>query len=536
MESAPAEAVFDAFREKGFEYIGSAGDGWIKLRGHLRPEPGQTVLCEIHLDPKFSEVPRVKLLELPPNLPPVVPHLSASGGLCYIAAGTKVLDIFDPVGQSLACLVKAEEVLGRIISDQMVDDLEDEFYAYWDGKLCLDDTEGDALGWQGCIVARGDEQNVWFATDNIERTRQKIKLLGLSDTNKTVSTCRVKTCARPSPSTKHWPPKTFGDLLNWQGALDLNCRRKILQRVEEGKDNQKAGVLILIKSPLMTYGFAILYDAKSRSRNRRRSLFQLEVLPVSVSRIDDGYIAQRNIPGMITLAGKEITLVGCGTIGGFLSEQLVKAGAGTLGGRLTIVDFDRLLPQNLGRHRLGFPDLLSNKAAAMKAELERVSPGVKIRALPVDVRDAQLGEIDLLINATGEASLGHWLGKTYSPIVPLLSVWIEGPGTAVRAILKSTAAGACHRCLWHSKKKGQLRSTIEPLPDVMAGQGCEGLYVPFPASVSIHAASLASEMALDWANGTVSPALRTRVLARGFQLGTPDCDPMIDPECPICNS
>lgn len=176
-------------------------------------------------------------------------------------------------------------------------------------------------------------------------------------------------------------------------------------------------------------------------------------MPVSVIRIDDRYLAQRNIPKSKTLAGKRIALVGCGTIGGYLSDMLVKAGAGSCGGKLTLVDFDGLLPQNIGRHRLGFPDLLSNKAEAMAKELKRLSPGVEVHALPVDVRQAQLGKLDLLIDATGEESLGHWLCGRYRAPTPMLSVWIEGPGTAVRALLRTNASGACYRCLWQKPQK-----------------------------------------------------------------------------------
>jgi tRNA A37 threonylcarbamoyladenosine dehydratase len=102
-----------------------------------------------------------------------------------------------------------------------------------------------------------------------------------------------------------------------------------------------------------------------------------------VIRIDDCVIRpERNIPKSKTLAGKRIALVGCGTIGGYLSDMLVKAGAGSCGGKLTLVDFDGLLPQNIGRHRLGFPDLLSNKAEAMAKNAAGLSPGVEVHALP----------------------------------------------------------------------------------------------------------------------------------------------------------
>jgi molybdopterin/thiamine biosynthesis adenylyltransferase len=533
--------VIEAFKQQGFEFVSKTDDGWFKLRGPLTP-PGadKGCPCEVQLDPAFFDLPRIRLLDIPPELPKAVPHLGADGGLCYIAKGTVVLDIYDPVGQSLACLQRAAEVFGRILKGEMVEDLAEEFFAYWNGWLCFVDMQGGDLGRQNCIVARANGNPLWFITDNEDLTTRKLHSLGYQVTDKTVLTYRVKTTAQPRPLTSHWPPETVGDVLAWQGTLDSRCRRKIHERIKEGQRKKANGVLIIIESPLMTYGFAVLFDRqasqKTKLADRRDSSFGLKVMPVSVIRIDDRYLAQRNIPKSKTLAGKRIALVGCGTIGGYLSDMLVKAGAGTCGGKLTLVDFDCLLPQNIGRHRLGFPDLLSNKAEAMAKELKRLSPGAEVYALPVDVRQAQLGQPDLLIDATGEESLGHWLCGRYRVPTPMLSVWIEGPGTAVRALLRTNASGACYRCLWHSRQRGEFRSTLDALPNILAGHGCEGLYVPFPASVSVQAASLGAEMALDWINGVHSPALRTRLIDQTHQLATPDCDPLRDQGCPLCNS
>ncbi len=538
---AAVSDVVEAFKQQGFEFVGKTANGWFKLRGLLIP-PGtdKGCPCEVQLDPTFFDLPRIRLLEIPPELPKAVPHLGAEGGLCYLAKGTVVLDIYDPVGQSLACLQRAAAVLGQILKGEMIEDLAEEFFAYWHGWLCFVDMQGDDLGRQNCIVARTNEDPLWFITDNEDRTKRKLNSLGFQVTDKTVLTYRVKTTAQPRPLTSHWPPETVGDVLAWQSTLDPRCRRKIHERVKEGESKKANGVLIIIESPLMTYGFAVLFDHQASPKNkladRRDSSYGWKVLPVSVIRIDDRYLAQRNIPKSKTLAGKRIVLVGCGTIGGYLSDMLVKAGAGTCGGKLTLVDFDCLFPQNIGRHRLGFPDLLSNKAEAMAKELKRLSPGAEVHALPVDVRQAQLGQVDLLIDATGEESLGHWLCGRYRAPTPMLSVWIEGPGTAVRALLRTHTSGACYRCLWHSQRRGELRSTLDPLPTILAGHGCEGLYVPFPASVSVQAASLGAEMALDWVNGVNSPALRTRLIDQTHQLATPDFDPLPDQDCPICNS
>lgn len=542
MSSVAAVAdVIEAFEQQGFKFVGKTDNGWFKLRGPLTlPGTDISCPCEVQLDPTFYDLPRIRLLNIPPELPKAVPHLGADGGLCYLAKGTVVLDIYDPVGQSLACLQRAAAVFGQILKGEMIEDLAEEFFAYWDGWLCFVDMQGEDLGRQNCIVAQANGNPLWFITDNEDRTKRKLNSLGYQVTDKTVLTYRVKTTAQPRPLTSNWPPETVGDVLAWQSTLDPRCRRKIHERIKDGESKKANGVLIVIESPLMTYGFAVLIDhqvsQKTKLADRRDSSYGLKVMPVSVIRIDDRYLAQRNIPKSKTLAGKRIALVGCGTIGGYLSDMLVKAGAGTCGGKLTLVDFDCLLPQNIGRHRLGFPDLLSNKAEAMAKELTRMSPGAEVHALPVDARQAQLGQLDLLIDATGEESLGHWLCDRYRAPTPMLSVWIEGPGTAVRALLRTNASGGCYRCLWHSHRSGELRSTLDPLPTILAGHGCEGLYVPFPASVSVQAASLGAEMALDWISGVHSPALRTRLIDQTHQLATPDCDPLQDRDCPICSS
>ena len=543
MSGAPAVAdVIEAFEQQGFVFVGKTDDGWFKLHGCLNPPgAGKGCPCEVQLDPTFFDLPRIRLLEIPSELPAAVPHLGADGGLCYLAKGTVVLDIYDPVGQSLACLQHAAVLFGQILKGEMIEDLAEEFFAYWHGGLCFVDMQGEDLGRQNCIVAQANGNPLWFITDNEDRTTEKLKSLGYQVTDRTVLTYRVKTGAQPRPLTGHWPPETVRDILAWQSTLAPRCRRKIHERIKEGERKKANGVLIVIESPLMTYGFVVLYDRqrpvkKSKLADRKDSSYGLKVIPISVVRIDDRYLAQRNMPKSKTLAGKNLAVVGCGTIGGYLSDMLVKAGAGTCGGKLTLVDFDCLLPQNIGRHRLGFPDLLSNKAEAMAKELKRLAPGAEIRSLPVDVRQAKLGELDLLIDATGEESLGHWLCDHHLLPTPMLSVWIEGPGTAVRALLRTHASGACYRCLWHSNRRGELRSTVDPLPAILAGHGCEGLYVPFPASVSVHAASLGAEMALDWVNGVHSPALRTRIIDRTQQSATPDCDPLRNPECPVCNS
>lgn len=536
-EDTPLTKVIDAFKLRSFTFVGCADDGWLKLRGPLMAS-GKSYACEIMLDPQFFELPRVRLLELPDSLTHAIPHLGSGGYLCYIAKGTVVLDIFDPVGQTLACLQCAEDIFSRILQGDFVEDLEEEFYAYWNGPLCLVDMQDQRLGQQNALVIKNGASFTAVVTDDVSRTRRKLKSLSWDTVDYTILTYRIRTNAKPRPHTKAWPPKTVKDILIWQGLLDQRCRKKIGERIETAFATTAKGALILVESPLMTYGFVVVFDRKLFQKGMRPqprpSIYSQNVMPMSVVRIDDRYMAQRNVPNMLTLASKHLVIVGCGTIGGYLAEMLVKAGAGTGGGTLTLVDLDSLYPQNIGRHRLGFPNLFCNKATGMAEELQRMSPGADICARPVDVKTVDLGMVDLLIDTTGEESLGHWLCQRHLPTTPMLSVWVDGPGVAIRALLRTKRTGACYRCLCDFNRKGQFTTIVGTMPMLMAGQGCEDLYVPFPASVSVQAASLGGEMVLSWANNSFSPSLRTKLIDSNYQLATHDCDPPRMEECPAC--
>lgn len=529
-------------QSRGFTHLGRTPSRWLRFEGPLNTSEG-VFDCDFSVDPSFFSLPVVQLKKLPATLGPVTPHLGVNGWLCYLAANTVVLDIFDPIGQTLRCLAEAERVLGCVLRGEMVDDLEEEFFVHWYSQLCLFDMQklerGEVPAF--CVISKTGARTP-VLTDDLERTVAKIDALQLHQKRQRMLAYVVGSSAQPRPSQKAWPPETVADILSWQRELDKGCARKIQQRISEAHRLKLKDALIFITTPKLNYGFqvhfeqSILDDEKFKLARGTERLYSLRVTRLTAIRIDEKYIAQRNIPSLKTLAGLKIALIGCGTIGGYLADMLVKAGAGTGGGKLTLVDFELLMPQNVGRHRLGLPFSFKNKADGIATVLQNDAPGVSVRALEVDVRDAHLGDIDLLIDATGEEALGHWLTSNYVPSTPMLSVWIEGPGAAVRGLMKTAGDGACYRCLSTYSRAGQFSTVQGEVPYVMAGHGCEGLYVPFPATVSIQAAALGAEMALAWANGKFSSSLRTKITDCAYTLATADCDPPRIKDCPACSS
>ncbi|MDD2991623.1 MAG: ThiF family adenylyltransferase [Zoogloea sp.] len=523
-----------ALHQRGFSYLRRDGLGWMRFAGELRLK-AKNYPCEIAVSPGLDEFPRVWLTPVPSGRPELQPHLSANGYLCYLALGSVIFDFFDPIRQTMACLDRAEQVLEDILAGKMVEDLAEEFPITWSRDWCLLDVDKRRSGSLGAYTFDGKTSIV---TDDKARTHAKLEAIGLGLPKVELPAFRVCTKARPMPLQEGWPPRTVQAFLKWQNTLDPRCGKKVEQRLMEMFRVKVPRVLVLIDSPQVKYGIKVALKRDPAGTGNKPSLrellYRLPLHRISVCRIDDPYLAERNLPGSKTLAGLKVGLVGCGTIGGYLAEMLAKAGAGTVGGKLTLVDMGSLEPGNLGRHRLGFSALIKKKAEAMCDELRRVAPGIDAVAVVGDVKAVNLGPLDLLIDATGEQGLTDWLTWKYADKVPFLSAWVEGSGLAVRALLKAKPEYACARCVSQPPLRDQYRVFDVPPEVIMKGYGCEGLYVAFPASASVQAAALAMEMVQAWLDGSDSPSFRTRVLDQSHEVRFKDCSPQRYEGCPAC--
>lgn len=513
---------------------------YLTVEGALATRYGN-VLCEVHIDRTFHDFPIVNLSDpLPACLLPIAPHIGPKGNLCYIASSAAVVDIYSPINQTLAALERAAEVLDQIMAGERVDDLQEEFYAFLpDGALYTDIANPET----GRIsMLRLDGGSGLVCTDNIARTQAKFSGLTREFSEFTGITKKITTRQPPRPLIDEWPPQTVGEMLQWQSKLDDACRRKIQASIVKAYRAQAALMALVIESPTSQYAIAVLDLQKCKrpkKTNQSIPIFEARVMLMQVIRMDDRYLVQRNIPNRKTLAGLNINLVGCGTIGGYLADMLVKAGAGSGGGALRLIDFDTLQPGNIGRHRLGENHLAANKAEALVAELKIGMTSANVRAVPYDVRTVNLAGADLIIDATGEQALGHWIAglvQKSSAAVPLIHVWIDGPGIAVRALTKTHASEGCFRCLCDYERDGEFLSVAGGVSPVFAGEGCEGPYVPFPASVSVQAAALGLDTVLAWVGQDAWPNLSTRVISRAHDPLDADVSILPRAGCPACSS
>ena len=106
------------------------------------------------------------------------------------------------------------------------------------------------------------------------------------------------------------------------------------------------------------------------------------ILNYEVKTMEERYT--RNIPTIQRWSSscwprKKVVILGCGGIGGYLVENLVRIGIG----ELTVVDGDVFQPSNLNRQSLAAAETLGwKKVRAAEAYAEAVNPNVKVRGIP----------------------------------------------------------------------------------------------------------------------------------------------------------
>jgi hypothetical protein len=131
------------------------------------------------------------------------------------------------------------------------------------------------------------------------------------------------------------------------------------------------------------------------------------------------------------LVALKVGIVGGGSLGSKVAASLARAGVGGF----VIVDHDILLPDNFVRHDLDFRDAGRHKADAVAARIQLINPsatcskhkshlGGQESGITTETLIEALGECDLLVDATAEASSFNYLSNVVL-IAQKPMVWAE---------------------------------------------------------------------------------------------------------------
>lgn len=139
------------------------------------------------------------------------------------------------------------------------------------------------------------------------------------------------------------------------------------------------------------------------------TVIKVAVIPPqpSVSRLDGDHA---------TLPSRKVAIIGCGSLGSKIAVMFGRAGVGSF----LLVDDDLLLPDNFVRHDLDWRDVGTHKADSVASRIKLVNPtatchsrkdrlGGQESSGSIESLIESLGECDLLVDATADASVFNYL-------------------------------------------------------------------------------------------------------------------------------
>lgn len=527
-----------------------------KFEGQLRVH-GKPVDIAIEVpDPTFAELPKVQLKDPSQLDPEIVGHLFARGdgasGICYASAVGLPLDMYDPGGSILRVLEEAKTAMEVNYKGRGAAEVATEYQDYWrqglesfrilierptsaQSPLSLNFYRYRAEGLTPFLGLRAEPDLLGFAAEDFSDG-----LFIMSDNPL-------------GPVGKMKVPTTLEEFEIWfrgqSGLSDSDLKAAFLalaNRKIVAIDASNCVLGVRLKFPKdLEIGLTNKTIRKSKIPEfiaKRKGAIKLTRF--SGFWCDQETLAERNLAGTITLTGKSIALIGCGTLGSHLAKFLIQSGAACKA-PLYLIDRQGLSAGNIGRHYLGFGHIGQTKAQGLRAELLRYHPDADIRAIEHDVfaEWKTVKECDLIIDATGDWNTQNALNEAFLNgddvnAQAVLYSWICGNGAAAQGFLSLPQDEYCFRCLrpdpsdkWrYTALKPKYEETIE---EATCG---DGAYYPYSVAAPAIAAGLSMEMVLGWANGKKGSRLKTIVIDHERGVERKPTTPTRSAKCPACQA
>lgn len=245
------------------------------------------------------------------------------------------------------------------------------------------------------------------------------------------------------------------------------------------------------------------------------------------------YARQTALPGIGRegqgrLLEAHAVIVGCGTLGCVIADQLCRAGVG----RLTLIDRDLVEAGNLQRQVLfdqDDADARLPKAEAARARLAEVNPGVRVEAAIADLRPSNaealvlggpFGRPGVILDGTDNFETRFLLNDlSVKNTVPYVYAGVVGT-RAMRAVFRP-GLGPCLRCVFDRPPAPGSQPT------------CETAGVLAPAAAMIGAMQAAEAVKLLVASDAVANNLVELDAWTGAYRSV-DLSRSRDPACPCC--
>ncbi len=182
-----------------------------------------------------------------------------------------------------------------------------------------------------------------------------------------------------------------------------------------------------------------------------------------------------------------VNVIGCGSVGGFLAEGVVRSGRAT---SLRLVDTDILGPENVQRHYCGMSDVGQFKTKVLYRKLRQHFPHIRCSTYERNILDVmstapkELNPASLTFIALGNFSVERRLNRLLfeqSMLLkcPVVFVWVEPFLVGGHAVKILKPEPGCFECLFDSRMRFRHRIIREPQQFSLREAGCQSGYTPY---------------------------------------------------------
>ncbi|WP_318470619.1 ThiF family adenylyltransferase [Photobacterium leiognathi] len=482
-------------------------------------------------DPSLLKLPKPFLISVPESLSNVrLPHLEGNRSICLFDQATQNIDPLRPKALIAACIAQVKKIIDGWVSGDNRSDIAAEFAHYWEpNRICYLLSENPQCKLYYFERKKIDNTKVteYIVANNIEEASKWVLKRGGDNSIKSLfevcSTIRVVS-RNPLfiPFNQLWPIETLGGVLSWLRMIDSNAASNLLDKLrKESKKESKFMILINYDSTYVGLRITVTPIGKAslganlprKSKPNQKQIFSSLSKRHCISKFErfyinnalESYIFTRNNATFTGLQNKRICIVGCGTVGGYLSQGLVQSGAGTGKGEVCFYDNDTLQPGNLSRHILGTMYLGERKSDALKHYFLQQGLITNVKARGEFSKSDIANGWDLIIDATGNQGFSLLLAKWHSERdkslreLILVHSWVSGFGHQAKALIND-GSSACYACLFdYSQSLSRDRyPSFNPKnePDVggLFKRTCGESHLPFGPEASMVAAALAMRL------------------------------------------
>ena len=458
------------------------------------------------------------------------PHVERSGRLCLQHRSTVEISPYRPLKVILEFLVETLSLLDQLTANELVGDFYEEFESYWSQEVPVNATpiyslicpgfcSGQIVIWRGrnfTLIGENEDQVRSWMKNRFRITTQNYEFGFLAKLGRGLLPSEFPKTGQQLHKLLEDSCSNFEDISLHSLLRNQRSGLVVLESESRG-DSSFVGVEIVerrkiyfspVRSRKQTHirvnGFR---DGRCPKSIETTALFSnSQISPTTILRADSGWIhGGRGQDSRFEILQKQrVVIIGAGSIGSFVANNLAQAGVGKIG----IADPDLLSWANTGRHLLGAEYVGCNKALAVTRKLLQDYPTMKSCVASdfsweetYQSRPDFFEGCDLLVSLTGswrtESQLNDW-HKSKCSEIPAIYGWLEPFASAGHAVC-IVKTGGCLQCGF--SETGLPRLPVFEWPSVKTTMrketGCGTYFQPYGVAESLHTIAMISEMATE---------------------------------------